>query len=123
LKDILVVDDLRKMYFNPDVFGDHGVEYARTNQEAIDILREDTEWDEIWLDHDLGPGSVIKRTVDYITNNQHKLKIGKIYCHSSNPVGRRNTWMDLWTRTGFDVAEVNLHDPIVKESILVESIF
>ena len=89
MKRILLIDDMRK------IACDNGekITIARDFFTGIRLLQEGN-WDELLLDHDLGPDSVKygKEWTGYDVINwlerNPKLLPGKITCVSSNPVGR-----------------------------------
>lgn len=89
ISNVLWVDDIR----DPRDHGYKGAVWAKTSQEALDML-EKRKWDVISLDHDLGvrsesdgweiAESLVEKAMDGSINYYPQL-----YCHSSNPVGRR----------------------------------
>lgn len=93
MKRVLLVDDLRNFRtLAPEV----DLTIARTSQQGLDILAEDAQWDEIWLDHDLGDESGeiddVMRVVDYLSErafNDEPVKVGTVFVHTSNPPGSR----------------------------------
>jgi hypothetical protein len=94
-KRVLVIDDVRSFSF-PAV-------YARTVREAEPLLFAH-EWDEVWLDHDLGLLSAAP-TVMPLVNKMERLAyegtvlpITTVFVHTANPVGRRNiiAALDRW---------------------------
>jgi hypothetical protein len=94
MTNILLIDDLRDFRV---VLPGHDVTIARTSAAALAILNEKSDWDEVWLDHDLGllaDGTVddIMVVVDYFSErafNDNPVNTPVIYVHSSNPVGVR----------------------------------
>lgn len=103
---ILLIDDLRNFRFVPE-----GTEVvaARTSAEALAVLAdEQTHWDEIWFDHDLGePNGADPDTtmpvVDYLSERAffgNPVSVGKVFIHSSNPPGVRQMAASL-TRFGY----------------------
>lgn len=85
---ILLIDDLRNFRVAPE--GELMV--ARTSQEALDYLKshEDTHFEQIWLDHDLGADDTIMVVVDYLNERaffDNHVDVDVIYIQSSNPVG------------------------------------
>ena len=81
---ILVVDDERTVGFLDEPV------YARTAGAAIEMLREITSLDELWLDHDLGEGGDGYAVASYLEERASQglpLPIGRIVIHSMNPVG------------------------------------
>lgn len=96
MKTLLWIDDYRDPYendwlsFSP-IGKDCKVIWCKTYQEAIDWLNNN--WpDGICFDHDLGEektGYDIAKYVVYRILDEN-LKMPKIACQSSNPVGRKN---------------------------------
>lgn len=81
----LVVDDIRVFTFD--------AKYVRTVKEAIALLSKDGNWDEVWLDHDMGSMSA---DVDVLANWLEEkafagevLPIGEFIVHTANSVGRQ----------------------------------
>lgn len=107
---ILLIDDLRNFKDNR-----HAV-IARNSRAGIEILAKDNDWDEVWLDHDLG---IVDNTIDSIMPVVDFLSeaafvgepvnIGRIYIHTSNPVGAKQIMASL-TRYGYDCVKVNASD-------------
>jgi hypothetical protein len=106
---ILLIDDLR---FFRDL---RNATVARTSAAALTILTSEPEfeWDEIWLDHDLGllpegwPDTIM-RVVDYFCEqafNNFPVKVGVIKIHTSNPVGAKQMITSL-ERFGYEVQRV-----------------
>jgi hypothetical protein len=86
---ILVVDDLKTFPFPDDV----EVVYARTLDDGFNFLCDfpEQDWDELWLDHDLGGEDTIRPLALMLADaafNEHPWSIGKIVICSMNPVGR-----------------------------------
>ena len=80
---ILVIDDRRTMRF--------AATYARSAAAGLAALSSGP-WDEVWLDHDLGPGPDIRAVVREIERRVYAdapFEIGHIFVHTSNPAGRR----------------------------------
>lgn len=96
---ILVIDDLRTFAFP--------ARYARTSAEAFAAFGELTElegYDEVWFDHDLGPGDDINAVVRHLEERAYfddPIPIGLAVVHSANPVGADRTASTLgrWYRT------------------------
>lgn len=82
---VLVIDDVRTF--------DFPATYARTSYEGIKALKENN-YDEVWLDHDLGmldgTDDTIKRVVLYLEYLAHRGTPypATIVVHTANPVGR-----------------------------------
>lgn len=95
VRKILLIDDLRDFKLISD---DTTIVVARSSEEALNILREHHDWDEIWLDHDLGTVDGVEDTimpvVDYLVEYTHTHKgerVGRrFFIHSSNPAGVEN---------------------------------
>jgi hypothetical protein len=80
-------------------------ETVETAIECIEALAS-TEWDEVWLDHDLG-GEVYVSTRNENTGSsvvrwivEHKPSVGKFYVHSLNTPAAEGMVIDL-TRAGY----------------------
>lgn len=71
---VLVIDDIRTF---------EGVTHARTAAEGIRLL-ESQEWDEVWLDHDLGGCGTIRPVVEWLDKN---VIAADLIIISFNPVG------------------------------------
>lgn len=96
--NILLVDDLRT--FN----GDYPYALAKTVAEALELLEGETNYDYIFLDHDLGEGGDIFQVVGWLlTHGDYPVKT--IYIHSSNPVGALRMLRAL--ENSFDVELIN----------------
>ena len=79
---ILVVDDERTF-----PFGDH----VRHVDDAIRELST-RDFDEVWLDHDLGPDEDVRDLARWLVEQAHLSpsfagRVGLVYVHSMNPVG------------------------------------
>ena len=61
--------------------------YARTSEQAINILRG-MKIDVLWLDHDLGEDDTSMKVVDHLRMDIDPNMV--IYVHSMNPVGAAN---------------------------------
>jgi hypothetical protein len=80
---VLVVDDERKFYFD--------AEYARTLYDAVRLLLGGREWDEVWLDFDMGNQVTTRQLVQQIermASGGIVLPVGFFVAHTANPVGR-----------------------------------
>lgn len=117
MNNVLVIDDLRILHLDPDVFGDCEIRYARNAEQGIGDL-SCYQWDQVWLDHDLGLEETIKPVVDFIVENQKDLDIRTIFVHSSNVVGRRNVIRFLETYTDYEIFEINLQDRQIQKHII-----
>lgn len=98
---VLVVDDLRTFSFGFEPV------YARSSAEAMPLLKE--EWDELWLDHDLGGEDTTIPVVDWLAEaafNGCPAKVGIIVIHSSNPSGSQTIERTL-KRYGYTVRRVD----------------
>ncbi len=96
---ILILEDesIRREEFEK-CFKDGSITFCDTADQAIKLLNEE-QWDEVWLDHDLGDYNG-KRFLNPYTNNgyvvaqwleKHPRKKPKtIYIHSINSVGAAN---------------------------------
>lgn len=86
---ILFIDDTRTPVFDAVI--------ARSVKEAMPLL--DEEWDEIWLDHDLGGNQTIRPIVTQMELRAfmgEPVRVGKVFIHSANTVGRQ------WIRAGLE---------------------
>lgn len=107
---ILLIDDLRN-------FKDkRAAVIARNSSQAISILSQDNDWDEIWLDHDLGEVDgvldSVMSVVDFLSEaafNDTPVNVSKIFIHTSNPVGAKQMFASL-TRYGYNCVKVNAPD-------------
>lgn len=93
MKRILIIDDERIF---PTFHEGNEVHYARTSDEAIAMLDDEHDiWDEVWFDHDLGPGDDAMKVYNYMarcawTGTRWYESIKRAYVHSMNPVGATN---------------------------------
>lgn len=102
----LVIDDMRT--FKPALFkdyleGSYSVTYARSSVEGLEILREDSDWDIIHLDHDLGGADTVKPCLDYILEFNDKFKDATFYVHTGNPYEKDSIYKQLEARDLFAV--------------------
>jgi hypothetical protein len=91
---ILLIDDLR----TPEQLGlPADTIVARTSEAGIDMFWEaygccdsSIPWDEIWLDHDLGPDDDIWPVISEMERGVQygEMLAKKVYVHSQNPVGK-----------------------------------
>jgi hypothetical protein len=100
--DVLVIDDIRTFTF-PAV-------YARTEAEGLARVVE-RPWREVWLDHDLGPGSDVRSVVRVMEERAFggkPLDIGLVLVHTSNPTAGDSivAGLERWYR----VRRVVAHD-------------
>jgi hypothetical protein len=105
-RSILLIDDLRD-FLVPDT--DAEITIARTSQQALDILAQRNDWDELWLDHDLGGDDTIMVIVDYLSEKaflDEPVNVGMVYIHTSNPVGRKQMKLTL-DRYGYNTRLVD----------------
>lgn len=81
---ILVVDDIREFAFDAI--------YARTLEEAEELLSPRFHWDQVWLDNDLGPDSEVRTLTNKIEEMAHSailLDVDEFVLHTSNVVARQ----------------------------------
>lgn len=105
-RSILLIDDLRD-FLVPDT--DTEITIARTSQQALDILAQKNDWDELWLDHDLGGDDTIMVIVDYLSEKaflDEPVNVGMVFIHTSNPVGRKQMKLTL-DRYGYNTRLVD----------------
>jgi len=79
---ILVIDDMRQFKTEPV---DAEVVYARTSREGLRTLRDDKEWDQIYLDHDLGyddhqGADTIRPVLAYIEEHSEEFIRRPLFC-------------------------------------------
>lgn len=113
---VLVVDDLREFakmsaFTDPD---NVEIVYAKTSQDAIPLLSQ--EWDQIFLDHDLGlysekdASSLVPILCEDIHTGRWKNKTPpQIFVHSANPSGAASMEKTL-RHYGFVVFRVDAND-------------
>jgi hypothetical protein len=105
-RSILLIDDLRD-FLVPDT--DAEITIARTSQQALDILAQRNDWDELWLDHDLGGDDTIMVVVDYLSEKaflDEPVNVDMVFIHTSNPVGRKQMKLTL-DRYGYNTRLVD----------------
>jgi hypothetical protein len=105
----LVIDDLRTHV--------DGGTHARTSAEGLVIVTQ--QWDEIWLDHDLGPDDDIMTVVDVLCRAAFEgmpycthLKRTPMFVHSQNPVGAANVVRSL-AKYGYSVKRTGVEKFVV----------
>lgn len=83
----LIVDDLRVLNLSGDVV------YARTPKRALELLKERSSWEELWLDHDLGYSDdkfqEIWPVINYLEEQAQtkRIEVDQIYIITNNPFG------------------------------------
>lgn len=101
-RQILVVDDRRLFAFD--------AHYARTAAAGVAALSAGQEYDEIWLDHDLGePPREIWPVVELLEQLAHENRFpvrGAILVCSDNPAGAERIRLAL-ERSGYQVRRVD----------------
>jgi hypothetical protein len=104
-----LIDDLRRFREPPR---DAQVAIARNSKTGLEMLANDTEWDEIWLDHDLGDktGDIdyIMPVIDYMSERavyENPVKVNTVFVHTSNPAGAKNMMLAL-ERYGYNAKRV-----------------
>lgn len=91
---LILEDDPRRMKeFRRRLIGTHVV-HAETASECIAVLSEDTAWDVIFLDHDLGGEQMVEGVegTGYevaLWIYEHMPERPPVVIHSANPVGAR----------------------------------
>ena len=104
----LIIDDLRVLNLPGDLV------YARNVDSALELLENTKQWDEIWMDHDLGSKTGqyedIWPVIAYFEarNEWNPIQTGEIYIITSNPVGSQRMKIAL-NRLGYSVSVV---DPV-----------
>lgn len=93
MRRILIIDDdtldPREGVTAPSP-GQPGVVHAYDHVEAMVALRERSDWDEVWFDHDLGALGDATKVLEFLEEQReagHPIKIGAVYVHSMNPSG------------------------------------
>lgn len=111
----LLVDDCRNFVSTVG----RKVTIARTSSEALSILETQQEWDEIFLDHDLGMpnGKLddVMPVVDFLCEqafNGTPVSVQTIYVHTSNPAGARHIMSSL-DRFAYPVRRIYAPDVFV----------
>lgn len=114
---ILIVDDVREIdHFPPRL----AMASIVRDAECAMALFFEIEWDEVWLDHDLGleseDGTYIVNEIDkymHVLKNEWPfdldkpiVRVKKFYLHSSNPVGAQRMY-DVLSKY-FEVERVTL---------------
>jgi CheY-like chemotaxis protein len=110
-KKILIIDDemSRKQFFS-DIFKMHTLRFASNTQKAIDLLKDNNDYDLICLDYDLGMENKGSEIVNYILNKEI-CKDSEILIHSMNPEGAEKMRVML---SGERPIEVYSYENIVK---------
>lgn len=111
---VLLIDDLRDFRDGRETL------IARTSAQALAILAERPELDELWLDHDLGQledGRVddVMKVVDFLNGEAafgEAYPVQVIYVHTSNPVGAQQMMAGL-QRYGYRARRVNAPDVFI----------
>ena len=114
---ILLIDDLRNFRIVPK--GELVI--ARTSAEALAILEQQNDWDEIWFDHDLGEPDgkldTTMRVVDFLSErafNDNPVNVGVVYVHTSNTVGRQQILASM-KRYGYRAIPVDAQPVFIVE--------
>jgi hypothetical protein len=105
-RSILLIDDLRDFLV---LDTDAEITIARNSQQALDILAQQNDWDELWLDHDLGGDDTIMVVVDYLSEKaflDEPVNVDMVFIHTSNPVGRKQMKLTL-DRYGYNTRLVD----------------
>lgn len=111
---VLLIDDLRDFRDGRETL------IARTSAQALAILADRPELDELWLDHDLGEladGRVdsIMSVVDFLNGEAAfgaPYPVQVVYVHTSNPVGAQQMMAGL-QRYGYTARRVNAPDVFI----------
>lgn len=109
MRNILLIDDLRRFR---ETHKDAQVAIARNSKTGLEMLANDVEWDEIWLDHDLGDktGEIdsIMPVIDYMSERsvyENPVKVNTVFVHTSNPAGAKSM-MSALDRYGYRAVRV-----------------
>lgn len=110
----LLIDDLRHFLpgHNRTV---QGTLLARNSADGLTALSRFEEFDEVWLDHDLGGQDTIVPVIDMMAGSQFnpayygRLRVRKVFVHTSNVVGR-DMMVKVLRRAGFSVVAVQASD-------------
>jgi len=113
MKKILLIDDLREFRITRD---DADYAIARTTVEGVQAVQADGEWDEIWLDHDLGKIDGIKTDVLPVLAVfeeravwDNPVKVGTVFVHTSNGSGADTMYRSL-LHYGYNARRVDADD-------------
>jgi hypothetical protein len=109
-QQILLIDDLRNFREAPV---DTELTIARTSTEGLAALELEREWDQIWLDHDLGldrfgEPDTIMVVVDRMSELAYfntPVRVREVLVHTSNPPGAAQMLQAL-THFGYNVRVV-----------------
>lgn len=98
----LIIDDLRVLNLGGNVV------YARNLKEALYDLRNRDKWDELYLDHDLGPNEDIWPVIEFIEERwtYDPVKIGQVFIITSNPVGAQRMKL-AFDRMGYPTSVID----------------
>jgi hypothetical protein len=91
MRRILIIDDdeLAAKPGSPAPEGP-GIVRAYDHVEALVALRERSQWDEVWFDHDLGAGGDARKVLEFLEEQReagYPIFIDAVYIHSMNGVG------------------------------------
>lgn len=110
---VILVDDLRDFRDGRECM------VARTSAEAVALLSSvRTRVDELWLDHDLGPGDDVLAVVAWLEEAAFRgepLDVGRVLVHSANPVGASRVLAAL-RRWGYPAVRSST-DPLVSAPV------
>lgn len=119
--NILLIDDLRnfldEVLVNLD--DEDVITIARNSTEAMNILinNPDTQWEQIWFDHDLGGDDRAMGIMDWMNEkatNGNPINVKTILVHTDNSEGGR-ALVQGFQRYGYNVIRVK-----AKEYFIVE---
>lgn len=86
----LYLDDIR----NPSLkYEKNDWIIVRNYDEFVDYIKTNGLPDQMSLDHDLGEGKTGYDCVKWLVENEYDITNTEIYCHSANPVGKKNILM------------------------------
>lgn len=91
MRRILIIDDdeLAAKPGGPAPEGP-GIVRAYDHVEALVALRERSQWDEVWFDHDLGEAGDAGKVLEFLEEQReagYPIQIDAVYVHSMNPPG------------------------------------
>lgn len=126
MSKILLIDDEREFY--PSLIENHDLTIFRNSSDAVTHLEDNPSknWDEIWLDHDLGEeenGKVIDirpvvELLEYRAFIGDPIAVETIYVHTQNMVAHQMMIKAL-SGKGYNVVSVKNINGILKMPIFI----